>query len=434
MLRETILKQMKGSIKHIDYITYATNQYILFDFKYFSPFYNLDEHASYLKFFKITFENELSEIIELNLIYKNITYLNLECVTSDFFIKMIKHNINLFPSLNQHEITPNLEKIAVINDCDMLDYVENQTDEIIKIAIINNPYSLEYVNNITEEICEFAIEQSRIHKTKSYTTSLDSLIYIIPLKYTRLFKLMIEYDITLIKKNKDEWRTYDICLHVVTNDKYDKYDKNITPLINYVPKQHLTQELCEIAVKQNGLSFNYIPNHIEKTYEMYESAIKVNAVKFIDIPENFRTYEIKKLAVKNDGMNLTHIDEKTYELCKIAVKENGVAIKFVPDIPEFVELCIISIKKDWTNFIHIKQKFITSELLKPIIGANGVIIGVIGRDLVTYELCKIAVENNCLAVRFVPRKFLTPELCKIVFLKNQDLKVYFPTTIDVSLF
>ena len=73
----------------------------------------------------------------------------------------------------------------------------------------------------------------------------------------------------------------------------------------------LTEEICKLAVQQNGLALKYVKE---------------------------QTNEICKLAVQNCGYSLIYVRKQTEELCTLAVKHNNIALRFVN--PEF-KACIM---------------------------------------------------------------------------------------------
>ena len=82
--------------------------------------------------------------------------------------------------------------------------------------------------------------------------------------------------------------------------KYLEYIKINGCLIKNVPKEYITQELCELAVKQNGVALKWVPEEL-KTFELCNIAVTNdftgNALKYV--PEEFKTYEICKVALAN---------------------------------------------------------------------------------------------------------------------------------------
>lgn len=54
--------------------------------------------------------------------------------------------------------------------------------------------------------------------------------------------------------------------------KYLEYIKINGCLIKNVPKEYITQELCELAVKQNGVALKWVPEEL-KTFELCNIAV-----------------------------------------------------------------------------------------------------------------------------------------------------------------
>ena len=285
MSRSSILKQMRNNINHADYIKYYKHPLLLIDFKYFSPFYNLDVHANYLKFFKIFFENELSEMIELNLLNTNITYLNLENVSVDFFYKMLNKNINLYPSLNQSENTENVSKLAITNKFEFIDYVPECHD--------------------VQQICESKIIENG----------------------------------TLFKH---------IPPHIkITYEMYESGLNNGYVSFCDIPEKFRTYELSKLAVEKNGSNIQYVPNNINNYVELCKISIKSNSDNITYWKNIEFTVEFLKILVKENGMIIRRIvldngslyDETLYEIYEIAVQQNCGSIKYIPEQFRTFEIC-----------------------------------------------------------------------------------------------
>ena len=63
-----------------------------------------------------------------------------------------------------------------------------------------------------------------------------------------------------------------------------------------------TEELCRMAVQQNGLTLRYVQEQTEK---------------------------VNKLAVRQNGWALQYVQEQTKKICKLAVQQNGLALEYV---------------------------------------------------------------------------------------------------------
>ena len=86
--------------------------------------------------------------------------------------------------------------------------------------------------------------------------------------------------------------------------------------INLLREEEQTEEICKLAVKQNGCSLQYIKNQTE---------------------------EICKSAVKQNGCALPYVRNQTEEVCKLAVQQNANALYFVKNQTE--ELCKLAVQK-----------------------------------------------------------------------------------------
>ena len=80
--------------------------------------------------------------------------------------------------------------------------------------------------------------------------------------------------------------------------KYLEYIKINGCLIKNVPKEYITQELCELAVKQNGVALKWVPEEL-RTFDMCEIALNYDPTLMQYVPEEFKTYELCKVALAN---------------------------------------------------------------------------------------------------------------------------------------
>jgi hypothetical protein len=93
--------------------------------------------------------------------------------------------------------------------------------------------------------------------------------------------------------------------------------------LRLLPKEYITPELCELAIKKNGWALSYVP-------------------------KEFRDYNLCLEAVKNKGYALIHVlkEFRDYNLCLEAVKKNGLTLEFVPEEYKTPELCELAIKQE----------------------------------------------------------------------------------------
>lgn len=137
-------------------------------------------------------------------------------------------------------------------------------------------------------------------------------------------------------------------------------------------------ELYKLLLSHNGLLLYYIK---EQTAELCEIAVKQNGMAIKDVQEELLTYELYKIAVQNTGLALKYIKDQTQELCQLAVENFDEAFEFVK--PEFQtpELCEYAVKSDGTLIKYIKNQ--------------------------TYKLCELAVEQTQDAYYYINDDFKT---------------------------
>jgi hypothetical protein len=88
----------------------------------------------------------------------------------------------------------------------------------------------------------------------------------------------------------------------------------------YVKEQ--TEELCKLAVQQNGIALQFVK---EQTEELCKLAVHQNCHVLCHVKE--QTEKICKLAVQQDSYALKYVKEQTEEICKLAIQQNGYALK-----------------------------------------------------------------------------------------------------------
>jgi hypothetical protein len=102
-------------------------------------------------------------------------------------------------------------------------------------------------------------------------------------------------------------------------------------LLNSLPKEERTYEICYEAIKLNKMQLKYVP-HKYRTNDLIALMKHFNGViKFI--PYELKTFEICLDAVKRNPYDLQYVPRKfkTTELCVNAVLERGHrALRYVP--------------------------------------------------------------------------------------------------------
>jgi len=197
-----------------------------------------------------------------------------------------------------------------------------------------------------------------------------------------------EYE-QLIVVNKDSSLFAEI--ENPTDNVYIAILKKDARYITKIPQERITQEMCDIAVDQNGY------------------ALKL-------LPDKFKTRETMLTAVKRDGDALSFVPEsmRDYEICSAAVNQCGDVLQYVPNELRDFAMCNSAILHNlpWWNFGEIPEELPEYyELCKLAVNKNGDMLQSIPKHRITYEICLAAINQNPGSSRFVPKSL--PEYEKL---------------------
>ena len=96
--------------------------------------------------------------------------------------------------------------------------------------------------------------------------------------------------------------------------------------LNLLRKEEQTDDICKLAVKQNGLALDYVKNQTEDICKLAVQQIG-GALRYV----KEQTEELCKLAVQQHYSALKYVKEQTEELCKLAVQQHPSALCYVPE-------------------------------------------------------------------------------------------------------
>lgn len=156
--------------------------------------------------------------------------------------------------------------------------------------------------------------------------------------------------------------------------------------------------LCEIAIKQNPLSLQYIDTQY-LTPEMCISATRHEWKVLEYIPE-------------------CYIDSN---ICEIAVNRDGMALQWVPPSLQSNHICFTALIKSGDN-VGKYWKHQSEELCKLIVMHNPLLLKHIFRENLSetqyQSVCEIAVTKNGMALEFI--QLQTTHLCELAILQTPD--------------
>ena len=187
-------------------------------------------------------------------------------------------------------------------------------------------------------------------------------------------------------------------------------------LIKKVPDDQQEEDLCIVAVLQNGMALRYIVN---QTLDICLAAVAQNGAAFQYVKEEFRTPEIYRIALSSCGRMLRHISPKdqTEELCLLATKENPYNLRYVSK-RLLKDVTIKTITNDGFAIKYIPTPNEDDE----------------DEFRFYMELVKLSVKQNGMALKFIPKEYQTPSVCKIAIENNPEAFQYVADqTLDVCL-
>lgn len=160
-----------------------------------------------------------------------------------------------------------------------------------------------------------------------------------------------------------------------------------------------------------------------ETTKTYMREVKIDGNCLNEVPEEFRTEEICRIALQNRGEALAFVPKelKTKEMCMIAFENSAWAIRYFPK--EFLteEIFREAVKKGNTR--NIIREDVDPEDEEEIDDEeydddyDGDVIQFIPEKYLTEEMCLTAVQRKGKALEFVPKKFKTKRVC-IAAVKN----------------
>ena len=159
----------------------------------------------------------------------------------------------------------------------------------------------------------------------------------------------------------------------------------------------------------NGLDFNGEPcDQLKETYNFIEENLQEQIIELIKndcffiglLREEEQTEELCKMAVQQNGLALRHVKELTDELCKLAVQQDGHLLIFVKELN--IELCKLAILQKDTELVNIKEQ--TKKICRDalLMYGNGSFSGILLdytenditiRDRATYAISSISIDR-----------------------------------------
>ena len=275
-------------------------------------------------------------------------YIDFSKISIQFLEQVVADN----PIMIQHIYSPSPDviKIALANDLNVLPYVEKYLDEsMYEWLLSQNGLILEFIpaGKQTENMVMIAIQQNidsykyahiKTKNTDIYVVEQDpSKIPLISEYWSELIIPLIEYNPRFISKflNIPDLITDDIIklaldgdpliFKIIENPSMDIMKYTIDIDLNMLEYMPYNQELIDYAISTNGLALKFVK---KKDLRTIKNAISQNvlALDYVEYPRQF----LIDYAFEQSGLGLKYLEDPTYEQCLDAVERDPFAIEFVP--------------------------------------------------------------------------------------------------------
>jgi tetratricopeptide (TPR) repeat protein len=149
----------------------------------------------------------------------------------------------------------------------------------------------------------------------------------------------------------EKFKTYQFCLYALN------FQADIIP---YTPEACKTPELLLRAVQKWAGNLQYLPDDM-KTPDICMKAVSAKGGMLEYVPDTLITEEMclrAFLSETNRSVNLDWVPEqfKTVEICKAAVRARAQNLEYVPDVLKDRDMCLLAIKNDGTMLKFVPEK------------------------------------------------------------------------------
>jgi hypothetical protein len=223
----------------------------------------------------------------------------------------------------------------------ILQHIEQPTEDQYWIALKNSIYAIEYIKQQTIEMCEYATNISNYSYNYNIWCNRETLIKSLQHYNSIVIKNIIENRnfVHYFYFAPGEYHTLENILKVVKHDP--EFIQHLSHCSRTDSKVNipLSQELCNIAFKES-----------------------IAAIKFI--PAEFQTEEMKSDVLEKNIHLFQHIANKDKELCQRAFSNNKLAIMSIPFEYQTLEICENCIETSHRLYLLESCAIITEKLLK----------------------------------------------------------------------
>jgi hypothetical protein len=311
------------------------------------------------------------------------------------------------------------------------DSSDRELTDDLKNQLFNNPVLKQLLLEKNSIPVEWIKYLDKKHKTQKYLEAvIENDVNILSIPDELITKEMwveaIKQNGSLLEYVPKNLRTIDLCMIAVTTSDIWR------PALRSVPEEFKSKELCMSAVKQNGESLAYVPIEL-RTKEMCVAAVKTDWKAVQYVPPTTENKDIFKYVVQKDatGIKLIPVKKKSKELYMLAVQSFGESLEHVPEEFKSKELCMTAVKQNGIALMYVPEKFKTEELCLIAVKKFGLVLNWVPEEFKSKELCMTAVKQNGESLAYVPKRYKTEKMCILAVRNNPRSIVSVPNTKDM---
>jgi len=256
---------------------------------------------------------------------------------------LFKNTQKSLDDIFQYRVVPN------ITQKDLNTAISAIVDKVIDVKDTTATYTSNKLNGTT-----LVAKKIVALKYDQYYKCLRKIVRLMPYFFSWLggdvtsFKLIIEKDKYFVKIAKNGYalknvpprlRDKSICLVAVRQNGLMLQDVPDDTLID--------REICLVAVRQNGFALQFVLDNVEDYKAICLAAVTQNGYALMYVPDNLKNKDIYFAAVRQNGLMLQDvpINLRDRNMYLIAI-EGGYELKNVPDIMRDREICFAAVRQN----------------------------------------------------------------------------------------
>lgn len=188
-----------------------------------------------------------------------------------------------------------------------------------------------------------------------------------------------------------------------------------------VDKEYRSQRVLLQSLKNRATNFDYVSANCWLEEGFYHEVLKRNGECLQYIPEYARTFELCKIAVRQNGWALRYVgDDFKASLYLDAVRSMGCVLSDIPDQDKTEELCIEAVKQNGSAIKNVPDKWLTQEMFYEAVKGDPLCLTFMPDEYITDEMIEYVVNNNFSYIVFFPEKHLEQYHKPDVLLKRHN--------------